>query len=342
LTFGARADGLPAMEDVVVAGSGVTGLAVALALARRGARVRVCDPAPLGDNASGVAAGMLAPAFEAALDPLSEHHFELLKAARDLWPDFAPVEIAREGAVFVSDAHGVEAVANTLSRMGAAQRPASEELTPLGGISSGIFSEEDWRLDPVAALPILRAEAEAAGVTFTGETVRERGAAGVLVLATGHAAGPAPELAAVSPIKGHILRLDGGPTSGPVIRSEGLYICPASGGAVVGGTMEEGVGDRVIDEGRIKTLQEAAQCVVPALEGVTGTPQAAVRAGTPDGLPMVGWSAEKGVFLTVGARRNGWLLAPLVAQMTAAYLAGEDPGPFADQLDAQRFARGDR
>ena len=91
------------MEDVVVAGSGVTGLAVALALARRGAKVRVCDPAPLGDNASGVAAGMLAPAFEAVLDPLSAGHFELLKAARDLWPGFAPVEIARDGAVFVSD-----------------------------------------------------------------------------------------------------------------------------------------------------------------------------------------------------------------------------------------------
>ncbi|HEX5776717.1 MAG TPA: FAD-dependent oxidoreductase, partial [Caulobacteraceae bacterium] len=118
------------MEDVVVAGSGVTGLAVALALARRGAKVRVCDPAPLGDNASGVAAGMLAPAFEAVLDPLSAGHFELLKAARDLWPGFAPVEIVREGAVFVSDGQTVQPVARQLSRIGASHRPASEELTP--------------------------------------------------------------------------------------------------------------------------------------------------------------------------------------------------------------------
>ena len=88
--------------------------------------------------------------------------------------------------------------------------------------------------------------------------------------------------------------------------------------------------------------QEAAQDVVPALRGVTGSASAAVRAGTPDGLPLVGWSAEPGVFLTVGARRNGWLLAPLVAAITAAYLAGEDPGPFAGQLDARRFVKGDR
>ena len=315
------------MEDVVVAGSGVTGLAVALALARRGAKVRVCDPAPLGDNASGVAAGMLAPAFEAVLDPLSAGHFELLKAARDLWPDFAPVEIVREGAVFVSDGQTVQPVADQLARIGASHRPASDELTPLGGISSGVFTDEDWRLEPATALRVLRDEALGAGV---------------LVLATGAAPGPAPELAALIPIKGHILRLSGGPTSGPVIRGEGLYICPSARGAVVGGTMEEGASDRALDEGRVKSLHEAAQCVVPALEGVTGSASAAVRAGTPDGLPLVGWSAEPGVFLTVGARRNGWLLAPLVAAITAAYLAGEDPGPFAGQLDARRFAKGDR
>ena len=223
------------MEDVVVAGSGVTGLAVAIALARRGARVRVCDPAPLGDNASGVAAGMLAPAFEAVLDPLSAGHFELLKAARDLWPGFAPVEIARDGAVFVSDGQTVQPVADRLARIGASHRPASEELTPLGGISSGVFTDEDWRLEPAAALRVLRAEAEAAGVAFAEELVAEK-AAGVLVLATGAAPGPAPELSAIIPIKGHILRLSGGPTSGPVIRGEGVYICPSAQGAVVGGT----------------------------------------------------------------------------------------------------------
>lgn len=329
------------MEDVVVAGSGVTGLAVALTLARRGARVRVCDPAPLGDNASGVAAGMLAPAFEAALDPLSAHHFELLKTARDLWPDFAQVEIVREGAVFVSDAQTVQPVSEKLERMSASWRPASAELSPLGGISSGVFTDEDWRLEPLDALAVLKNEAEAAGVAFSDEPVNAKGA-GVLVVATGAAAGLAPELSVLKPIKGHILRLDGGPTEGPVIRGESIYVCPGKRGVVAGATMEEGASDRVIDEGRVKSLREAAWALMPALEGVGGKPQAAVRAGTPDGLPLVGWSASQQVFLTVGARRNGWLLAPLVAQITAAYLAGEDPGPLAGQLDARRFEKGDR
>ena len=52
--------------DIVVAGAGAIGRAVALALVRAGHRVTVVDP--LGANASGVAAGMLAPAFEALFD----------------------------------------------------------------------------------------------------------------------------------------------------------------------------------------------------------------------------------------------------------------------------------
>ena len=325
------------MQDVTVAGAGVSGLAVALALARRGAKVRVCDPAALGDNASGVAAGMLAPAMEAALDPLSATHFELLKVARDLWPAFAPVEISREGAVYVAEAVEVDKVGQALERVGASYRPASEELSGLFA-SSGVFTDEDWRLDTVEALKVLRDEAKAAGVVFAQEAVTE--ASGVLVLATGSAPGPAPELDILTPIKGHVLRLTGGPTSGPVIRGEGVYITPGRQGAVVGATMEEGAADRFIDEARVKSLRDNAVALAPFLSGLKATPQAAVRAGTPDGLPLVGWSAAKDVFLTVGARRNGWLLAPLVAQMTAAYLAGDDPGPYAGQLDAQRFSRG--
>jgi glycine oxidase len=51
--------------------------------------VTVFDPAAPGDNASGVAAGMLAPVSEALFDPVSAPHLDLLRRARDLWPAFA-------------------------------------------------------------------------------------------------------------------------------------------------------------------------------------------------------------------------------------------------------------
>ena len=56
---------------VLVAGAGAIGSVLSLILAQEGARVILADPAPVGDNASGVAAGMLAPAFEAVLASIS-------------------------------------------------------------------------------------------------------------------------------------------------------------------------------------------------------------------------------------------------------------------------------
>ena len=40
--------------------------------------------------------------------------------------------------------------------------------------------------------------------------------------------------------------------------------------------------------------------------------------------------------LAVGARRNGWLLAPLVARMAVAYVLGQDVGDYAELFDPRR------
>src|SRR6185369_146047 len=89
---------------VIVAGAGALGLSTALALADAGCAVTVCDPAPEGANASGVAAGMLAPVFETVLDAEGSSDLPLLLAARNLWPGLAGrsgVELDRSGAVAV-------------------------------------------------------------------------------------------------------------------------------------------------------------------------------------------------------------------------------------------------
>ena len=86
---------------VVVAGAGAIGSVLALQLVRRGAQVVLADPARPGGNASGVAAGMLAPLMEALLDSASAGHYPLLLEARDAWPavlEGAPVALDRSGA----------------------------------------------------------------------------------------------------------------------------------------------------------------------------------------------------------------------------------------------------
>ena len=316
---------------VTVAGAGALGLCIALELARGGAEVAVCDPAAPADNASGVAAGMLAPAFETALDAASADHFDLLLAGRDLWPELAErvgVMIDRSGAAYYGEHIG--AVAARLKALGAAA----------GVYGDRVYTREDWRLSPPEALAALRAAADAAGVRFEQRVAVAPVAGERLVLATGFDQGClAPELALLEPIKGHILRLSGGPDIGPVIRGDGVYIVPDPAGAIVGATMEQGVVDRTVDAARVVALRQAAEALLPELAELDVRAGTGVRAATPDGLPMVGRSAAPGVLLAVGARRNGWLLAPLVARMIAAYVAGDDPGPFAARLDPRRFDR---
>lgn len=318
---------------VTVAGAGALGLAIAFELARLGANVVVRDPAAPGDNASGVAAGMLAPAFEAALDPVSADDFDILMAARDLWPRLAAasgIDLDRSGAAYYGEHIG--AVAKRLKAMGA----------QAGVYGDRVYTREDWRLAPRAALAALRRAAEQAGARFELARATAPSADETLILATGAEGGElAPELGLLEPIKGHILRFAGGPDIGPVIRGDGVYICPDPAGAVVGATMERGVVGRAVDADRVAALRAAAADLLPELAGLEAVAETGVRAATPDGLPLVGWSRAPRTLLAVGARRNGWLLAPLVARMAAAYLAGEDPGPYAARLDPRRFDNAD-
>jgi glycine oxidase len=316
---------------VTVAGAGAFGLCIALELARQGAEVTVRDPAAPGDNASGVAAGMLAPAFETVLDAASADHFDLLLAGRDLWPELAErigIQIDRSGAAYYGEHIG--AVAARLKALGAAA----------GIYGDRVYTREDWRLSPPETVAALRSAAEAAGARFEQRVADAPVAGERLVLATGFdRCALAPELALLEPIKGHILRLSGGPDIGPVIRGDGVYIVPDPAGAIVGATMEQGVADRAVDATRVAALRKAAGALLPELAELDVRAGTGVRAATPDGLPMVGRSAAPGVLLAVGARRNGWLLAPLVARMIAAYVAGDDQGPFAARLDPRRFDR---
>lgn len=330
---------------IAVAGAGVFGLASALALARAGMAVTVFDPAMPGDNASGVAAGMLAPASEALFDAASAPHLALLRKALDLWPTFVEgldVDIQQADVRIEGEADWLSEICARGQVLGLPQRREPEGALLLAG---------DQRLDAPGALAAFRTAAGALGVVFEMASVTgfERGALtlsdgraegfDVLVLATGASlreGAMAPETAALTPIKGQILRLEPGPAAGPVVRGLGVYLCPGTP-LKVGATMEFGRDDLSPDPAKADQLLQAATALRPALATSTAEIQVGVRASTPDGLPLVGWSARSGIMLAVGARRNGWLLAPLVAGLVAAYLTDKDPGQEAAQLDARRF-----
>jgi glycine oxidase len=352
---------------VVVAGAGAVGSVTALTLLRCGADVVLTDCALRGDNASGVAAGMLAPVFESLLDPVADDHFPLLAVARDFWTgllDTLPAGetlIDRSGALYLAiDDEDMRWRAERI----AAFDPGREILSPAvaRGLCPGLtadrpalFSALDWRLEPGATLLALQEAFLGEGGRLAHQGVTgwsdrqamlssgEALAAEVLVLATGAAVVPVAglrEYAQLSPIKGQILRFGGAaPLAGPVVRAEGVYVVPSAGGAVVGATMQAGLNDRRIEPDAVAALQLSASLLFAGLAQAIPTAFAGVRASTPDGLPMVGFSrGQSGLMLAVGARRNGWLLAPAMADVVAGHLRGLETGAFGQAFDPGRFA----
>jgi glycine oxidase len=329
--------------SVLIAGAGVFGSAIAIELARAGLRVTIADPSELGDNASGVAAGMLAPAFESVFDERPEH-FALLIEARDLWPAFAAglgVVIERAGAVAVStDAARIEDWRERLEALGVGARMVARAALEREGLAPGLLGvaqDEDWRIDPRRALSAMRTEAGRLGVETRRAAVVGFGPgrvelsdgnvvdADALVIASGASKsllGIARELAGLTPIKGHILTLGVEPRQRRVVRFEGGYLCPSTDGVMLGATMEIGHGDKALDDARIDDLLASARRYAPNLDFTSATPRVGVRATTADGLPLVGPAKAEGVWLAVGARRNGWLLAPMVARSIARSMAG--------------------
>ncbi len=349
---------------IAVAGAGAVGAATALHLAERGGSVLLADPALSGDNASGVAAGMLAPVMEAVLDGASAGHLDLLRAARDAWPAFvAALEsappIERCGALWIDEALGVPDQLARLSALGAAGEAVTAAQAP--GLSpglaaiAGVYTAEDWRLEPLAMLRALRAAlvrrggrvAQAAVVHADQGMVLlsngERWATDWTVIACGHPSDLtlrlAPELALLSPIKGQIVRFEPGvaPSGGPLVRTAKVYVCPGAFGPAAGATMEAGVNDRRAEPAAAERLRADATALFPSLAHAPGQGLAAVRSATADGLPLVGPSLAPGVIIAAGARRNGWLLAPLIAGVVADHAGGGCASAAGAAFDPRRF-----
>ncbi|MFI4935099.1 MAG: FAD-dependent oxidoreductase, partial [Caulobacterales bacterium] len=80
-----------------------------------------------------------------------------------------------------------------------------------------------------------------------------------------------------------------------------------------------------------------AERTVPGLGAADWRAATGVRAEVADGLPLVGKCRTEGVWLAVGARRNGWLLAPLIAQTILRSFRGEASGAAA-RFDPARLA----
>ena len=331
---------------ILIIGAGVLGLCTAAALSRRGREVVVVDPGE--PNASSVAAGMIAPAMEAAIDNLGPEAATLLRAGRDRWPAFAEatgVRLARRPAEWCGE--GAEAVGERLRALGFEARRDGDR----------VITQEDWQVEPPQALAALRDALGAAVVRGRVERIARDEAgwtasvdgdslsASAVILATGAAAAidGLPELTrklvdAIQPIRGQI-GVTAKQLATHVTRGPGAYVAPMAKGAVIGATMEVGRRDTAPDPETGRTLIEAAWRVLGrAPEALDIEWQAGVRGASPDGLPMAGAAPDgSDMYVALAPRRNGWLLGPLVGEVVADAVEGRPPSPEARALDPRRF-----
>jgi glycine oxidase len=235
---------VPAAE-VVIAGGGVIGTAIAWRAARAGLRTVLVDP-QCGDAASLVAAGMLAPVSEALFGEGDLLRVNLLAVQR--FGPFAaeleeaaggPVGLRREGTLAVAYDPGDYAALMRLTAFRRSAGLAAEELdsrdcrqlepflTP--DVHGGVLFAGDWSVDSRRYAAALRAAAQAAGVRLVpgrvsevlssggqacGVRLADGGSivAGQVVLAAGWGSGavaglPAALRTVVRPVKGQLLRL---------------------------------------------------------------------------------------------------------------------------------------
>jgi glycine oxidase len=226
--------------DIVVAGGGVIGTAIAWRAALAGLSVIVVDPDD-GTAATQVAAGMLAPVSEALFGEEDLLRINLLAVRR--FPEFAieleeaagqQVGLRREGTLAIAYDPGDYAA---LMRLTAFRRQAGltaeeldsrqcRELEPFltPDVHGGVLFPGDWSVDNRRYAAALRAAMTKAGVTTikdqvsdvsTGATLKNSGGTircGTVVVAAGSRTGeiaglPGPLKTAVRPVKGQLLRL---------------------------------------------------------------------------------------------------------------------------------------
>jgi len=296
-------------SDVVVVGGGVVGCAVAYALAREGIAVTLLERDALASQASGAAAGMLAPLAEAEADG---SFLTLGLRSLALFPDLV-AELAERGVasdpeyvrcgvlrVATSDAEALDLRARVRAFAGRGlewldARGARAEAPLLADrVRGAVWSPHEAHVRSPALVHALAEGAQhlgarvETGVAATGlqrdgsrvvgvRTAREDFAAGHVVLCAG-AFTPAcwawldaPPPLPIEPVRGQILAL--APRSDALQRivwGEGAYLVPKRDGTVVVGATEERVGyDVRVTAEGVHALLAAALRLAPGL-GASG------------------------------------------------------------------------
>jgi glycine oxidase len=348
--------------DIAIVGAGVAGLASALALADTGLDVVILGDARAGES-SPAAGGILdaSHGFPAAT-------LELMRTARDLWPDWigmlsertgVPIPLNRDGVLHLATSiHEAERLAGLAGEHAdwLDNRALTALEPPLAHAQGALRYRHDGAVNPLVLLKALKqAVARHVHARVIQQTVAsiEPGPAaeGVkvnivggdtlsamrVVIAGGVWSAELPGVPMhlpIAPVRGQLMSVASKALRHVVMLGEGYVIPRGDGRTILGGTEEQtGFDTRHTPEG-VTRIRGLAAAILPSL-GTAGmlSTWAGLRPMTRDGLPIIGADAEvPSVIYACGHGRNGILLAPLTGALVAAEATGRarptDTTPF--------------
>lgn len=364
--------------EVIVVGGGVVGAAVAWFLAREGVGVTLFERGDIAGEASGAAAGMLAPLSEAEGDgPLQRRGLEslavfpeIVATLRDrtgIDPEFVPSGVLRVAAS-EAEAEALRAGAGTEADPGQIWLDVQELRSAAPGVArslqGALFAAGECHVrSPLLVRAYIAAARQCGAVIRTGSDVRgllregdrvvgvrtsdgDRGSDVVVICAGCWTATSAEWLGTrpipIEPVRGQIVSVDTPvPAFGPIVWGRGAYLVPKRDGSLVIGATLERVGfDRRVTAAGVRSLLVEAEALVPELsaQGFRGA-WAGLRPDTPDHLPLVGpVPGIDGVVLAAGHYRNGVLLSPITGRLVADGVLGKGWGE--DAFLPARFLAG--
>ena len=361
----ARLGGGPAPRKaprVAVVGHGVAGAALTRAFQALGAPVVLIEAGAAGAGASGFPAALVTPRLDAGDEGIAALYAQALERARSLY--------AAAGAILAEAVLQLEQAPRDATRFAkiAAQAvwPADAMTLLDAGTCSAALGEpvETGGLrmrDALAIRPATVLEAWSAGAERRTAVVARIERAGdawrlfdpgddlvveaeVVLLAAGWGtAGLAPALP-LSPVAGQADWVEG--VSIPPV-AWGGYAVPTGEGLLFGATHDRGVSGpaptaKASDRNRAALAARLPQLAARAAKAGPGSRRTAVRATTPDRLPLAG-RLDEGLFVLSGLGSRGFCAAPLLAEHVAALALGAPsplPRDLAVRVEPLRFSTG--
>jgi len=360
--------------DVIVVGGGVIGCAIAYYLACEGVRVEVVERGEIGGEASGAAAGMLAPLAE--VEDAGSFQSLCVESLR-LFPSLATtlreetgidVEYLPSGILRVALTDDEERRLRTLVEYPGdlplkwlspeELRAFEPALSP--AIRGGLYSPAEHQVNADRLVQAFARAAEAKGAVLRRATVRGLMREGVRIVGVqtnegriraGHvvlAAGPWTRRLAASlsvdlplfPVRGQMLALPSKSAPRHIIWGSAGYLVPKANGLVFAGATVERVGfRRRTTAAGLRGLTTMASSLVPRLGALAPIDSwAGLRPGSADGLPLLGTlPGRDGVSVATGHYRNGILLSPITGRLIARAIIDGSPGEALAPFSPARF-----